>query len=495
MGSKVPWILSLDVGTSSVKAQGYTADGRAIRHLTASCSHAPFVTANGGSEFAPQALTQRCIHVLQQVLTQRGRLPLPEAVAISVFWHSLVGVNSFGEAITPVYTWADTRSAHHVKLLVERISASQLHQETGCFAHTSYLPARLLWLHDTCPDIVAQVRYWLSFADYLYLQLFGEAVTSHSMASGSGLYHQAQQQWSAKLCAVARINIRQLPQILADGVSLRGLRPPYARQLPQLAATPWFPAYGDGACSNVGSGCAMPQKIALMIGTSGAMRSIRTDPEYTPQNGLWCYRLDQTRYITGGALSNGGNALNWCKQTFRLPDPHQLQEQLSQLQPCRHGLDVLPFLAGERATGWAAHAQAAIQGLGLHTTPIQIYQAFMEAVCLRFKAIYKQFELQTTATAVVATGGALLHSPVWMQMMADVLEIPVIASEERQASCRGAALLAAERLGLINHIGEAAELYGKSYLPRPQVSIVYQEAFARQIALYGKLIGPSPDLA
>jgi gluconokinase len=489
-----PWIISLDVGTSSVRAQGYTAYGEPIKDVVSSDHHTPYVSADGGSEFAPHELTHRCVQVLQLALAQSDNYPPPSAVAVSTFWHSLVGVNSVGDAITPVYTWADARSAHYVGLLLERITATALHQETGSFAHSSYLPTRILWLHDAYPNLTKQVHHWLSFADYLYLQLFGELVTSHSMASGSGLYDQTRGQWSTNMCNITQITPRQLPLILDNGVSLRGLRPAFAQQLPQLAMTPWFPAYGDGACSNVGCGCATPERVALMVGTSGAMRSVQIHPESAPPNGLWRYRLDQNRYVTGGALSNGGNALNWCQQTFRLPDHPQLLEQLAQLPANQHGLDVLPFLAGERATGWATHAKAAMQGLGLHTKPIQVYQAFMEAICLRFKAIYKQLEPYATINSIIATGGALLNSPVWIQMMADVLEVPIIASDEPQASCRGAALFVAEQLGLINHISDVPAVDGRSYRPRPQVSAIYQKAYARQIALYGKLLGPSPDV-
>src|SRR5205807_5529869 len=127
------------------------------------------------------------------------------------------------------------------------------------------------------------------------------------------------------------------------------------------------------------------------------------------------------------------------------------EHELAALEPDSHGLSVLPLWGGERSPGWADNARGAIVGLRLHTRPVEILRACLEAVALRFGELDRiLLEAMPSGREVVATGGALLHSPTWLQIMADVLGRPVLASAEPEASSRGASLLALETLGLLD---------------------------------------------
>src|SRR5262249_19255407 len=152
----------------------------------------------------------------------------------------------------------------------------------------------------------------------------------------------------------------------------------------------------------------------------------------------------------GGALNDGGNLFEWLKSTLRLPPLRAVDDEVAALQPDAHGLTVLPFWGGERSTGWANDARGSIVGLRFHTTPVEILRACMEAIALRLGEIDQLLlQVHPGGREVVATGGALLRSPAWMQMLADVLGRPVSASLEPEASSRGASLLALETLGLL----------------------------------------------
>src|SRR5207249_4659113 len=96
-----------------------------------------------------------------------------------------------------------------------------------------------------------------------------------------------------------------------------------AGRLPALTQVPWIPAVGDGACSNLGSGCLGPEKAALMVGTSGALRVVSADAHPVPPEGLWCYRVDARRALVGGALSNGGNRFALIAERLELGDKTQ----------------------------------------------------------------------------------------------------------------------------------------------------------------------------
>ena len=221
-----------------------------------------------------------------------------------------------------------------------------------------------------------------------------------------------------------------------------------------------------------------------MVGTSGAMRVAWKGEYQPPPAGLWCYRIDGMRPVQGGALSNGGNLVEWMRSTLLLPPAEELELELSQLPPDGHGLTLLPFLAGQRSPRWNPHRRGTIHGLRLATRPIQILQAGLEAVAFRFRLIHDLLAARFPAAhEIVATGGGLLRSPAWIQIMADVLGHPVVVSGVTEASCRGAALLALESLGILGSLQNAQKHFGLHYAPRPEAQKTYESALQRHLDL------------
>ena len=311
----------------------------------------------------------------------------------------------------------------------------------------------------------------MSFGEYLGLRLFGEHRTSVSMASGTGLFDQWACRWDPAILDTLEVSPDQLGPIVDLDRPFRGLRPEFAGRWPALARVPWLPALGDGACSNVGAGCTTPEKAALMVGTSGAMRICLPAESVTIPQGLWCYRVDRRRLLLGGSLSNGGSLYAWLTETLRLPPAEEVERELRAMPPDAHGLTVLPFLAGERSVGWVASARAAVVGLSLATRPMDVLRAGLESVAYRFALIHAELREACPAfREVIATGGALLASPAWTAMMADVLGVPLTPSTEAEGSSRGAALLASEALGLIPSLDAVAAGPGADDPARPRAA-------------------------
>jgi len=214
-----------------------------------------------------------------------------------------------------------------------------------------------------------------------------------------------------------------------------------------------------------------------MVGTSGAMRILYETERPQPQPGLFLYRVDERRVIEGGAVSDGGNLRAWLKETLA-----ETGKTIAGRDPDDHGLTFLPFLGGERSTGWDPDATGAITGLTFDTTPLDIRQAALEGVALRFSVIA---DLLPEVGEVVATGAALLADPGWIQVMADALARPVTVSKVPEASLRGAAVATLERLGC--EVGEAP--LGEVFHPREERAEAYRSAGERQQRLYEELHG------
>ena len=432
-------VLALDVGSSSTRAGAYDERGR----QAAEPARRSYASRHG------QLDAGALLDAVEAVLAEAGDA---DARGISCFWHSLLLLDEHERPLTPVLLWQDRRAAPQAEALAERLDARDVQARTGCTFHPSFWPAKLAWLREE--GVLRKARRAVSFADYLFLRLTGELRTSLSSASGSGLVNLRARAWDAELLDELGVDEALLPPI-SDG---------------PVGTT--YPPLGDGACSNLGAGCVTPDRAALNIGTSGALRVVRAgEPE--PQPGLFSYFLDERRVVEGGAVSDGGNLYAWAQRTLQL-------ESVEPREPDGHGLTFLPLLGGERSLGWNPRASGAVVGLTFDTDASDLLQAGFEGVAYRIAEIAERLP---ALREVVATGHALLQSEWWMQLFADALGRPVVASEAAEGSARGAACYVLERLGLEP---DPAPL-GRRHEPDPERGKVYAAARERQRELYRRL--------
>jgi gluconokinase len=492
--AQAPIVLALDIGTSSVRAALYDAAGREIAGAESRVSRTLTATAGGGSEIDAEAAFSQVVQAIDDLMGKEGagRFEIV-ATGVSCLWHILVGIDRDGRAVTPVYGWADTRAAEQADRLRQREDANEVYLRTGARFHPSYWPAKLLWLRERLPNSVFQSARWLSFSDYLFLRLCGRLSTSVSMASGTGLLDRFACRWDQPLLQSLELSVDALPPINDEGESFYTLSLEYGERWPALKSTRWVEAIGDGAANNVGAGCVNRDSLALMIGTSGAMRlMIEGAPPEELKAGLWCYRLDRGRPIVGGALSDGGGLFAWMVNNLRTGgDAMALEHELATLAPDGHGLTLMPFWAGERSTGWHDNARGAILGLTLHTRPVEIVRAAMESVAYRFAMIFEALQQVAPRAEVVASGGALTASHVWTQILADVFGRPLTLTIAHEASSRGAALFALEAVGAIRSIDSALQGEGMVFNPNMENHDRYRAALSRQQALYETLVADS----
>ena len=477
-----PLVLVLDAGSSSLRGSVYDALARPVQGWEARDAHRLHATPGHGVEEYADEVTERIARVIDRVLACMGtRSGEVGAVGMASYASSLVGVDEAGVPLTPLYPYADTRPAAEVRELRAHLDELAVHQRTGCRLHTSYLPARLLWLSRTAPDAYRRARRWMSLPEYLFARFLGVRQCSYSIASWTGLLNRATPAWDAEWLETLGLDPASLSPV--SDAPLTGLTGEFTSRWPALAEVPWFPGYADGATSNIGSGCTTPDAAALSIGTSGAMRLVTESPPETLSSALWSYRVDRSRALVGGALNEGGGVIAWARDVFRLPDIDAAEERIAAAAPDGHGLTVLPFLTGERSPGWNPDIRAAVAGIGLQTGPVEVLQALMESVAYRFGLIWRELkEVSPGAERLVASGGGAVQSPVWLQMLADVLGRPVSLSAEHEATSRGVAVLVLEALGAGAAIPPAET--ARTFHPDAARHARYAAAMERQQALY-----------
>jgi gluconokinase len=488
--AEAPLILTLDIGSSSTRAALYDRLARRVAGAEAAAPNA-FVTGSEGLvEADPITLLATAAECIDAVLAQAGALAQQiAAVAVDNFVSNILPVDAAGEPLAPLVTYADTRNAEDADALRRDLDERAVHDRTGCLLRTSYWPPRLAWFRRTQPELWRRVARWLTLGELLELHWLGRCRVSLSVASWSGLLDRRTLVWDDELLDLLGVGGDQLSPLVDIDAPLTGLLEPFASRWPALRDIPWLPAVGDGAAANIGSGCTGHQRMALTLGTTGALRVVQTTVAELPP-GLWCYRVDRRQALLGGATSEGGNVYAWMQETLRLGDPAALEAALAAIPPDGHGLTVLPFLAGERSPDWAGNVQATIHGLTLSTTPAAILRAGMEAVAYRFALIEQRLCGRPACDhRLIASGGALPRSPVWSQIFADVLGRPVVLSAEPEATSRGVALLALHVLGHLPDLAGLPAADGAIYTPDPARHALYRAALARQRDLYARVIG------
>ena len=484
-------ILAIDIGTSSVRAALYDSRGDVLPETMVKNERQLKTTEDGGAEIDAREAFAQIEKAIDDVLAKskniKGEI---EYVAASSFWHSLVGVDAKGEPTTKVFGWADTRSRNYVEVLRKKFDESPVHNRTGARFHSSFWTAKLLWLKKEFADVFKKTDRWLSFSDYAALEFFGEAATSVSMASATGIFDIRLNDWDAELIKFLKIKKQNLPAIVAADSQTFQLNQKYKKRWERLKNAEFFLAIGDGAANNIGAGCVTRDKAALMIGTSGAMRvAFAGKPPKQIPEGLWCYRIDRERLIMGGALSDGGGLYRWLKDTLKINDIDDIVEaEIQKRAPDAHGLTFLPFLAGERSTGYYEDAHGAILGLKSATDTIDIVQAALESVAYRFAEIYDQLNDVARIKEIIASGGALRESPVWTQIISDVVAQNMSLPDVREASSRGAVLLALENLGKIESIEKQQTPKGREFKFDKKRNSIYRKARNRHEKFYKLLI-------
>ncbi len=479
-------ILGLDIGSSSVRGALFDSS-RVLAKTLVRNERRMIATRDGGVEINADRAFRQVVSTIDDVLENSAKIKGEIVAAAScTFWHSLMGIDAKGKPTTPVYGWADNRSRTFVDVLRKSLDETETHNRAGAHFHSSFWPSKLLWLRKTEPKIWSKTAKWISLGDYVSLKLFGRLMTGVSIASGTGIFDLRKCEWDTELLKYLKLGPTQLPEISPTGLFETELLVKWQKRWPRLADAAWTLPIADGAANNIGSGCVDETKAALMIGTSGAMRVIyKGDPPKKIPSGLWCYRVDRERVIVGGALSDGGGLYDWLKRNLLMEmSDAAIGKEMGRRGADAHGLTFLPFLAGERSTGYNEFATGSIHGLTMAHDAIDILQAAMEAVAFRFADIFDQLRTIFPDLTIVASGGALNASPVWKQIIADIFGRDIELSATSEASLHGAVLLALESTGKIVLTDEISAAKQKQISFHPECHSIYKAAKKRHRKYY-----------
>lgn len=407
---------------------------------------------------------------------------------MDTFASSLIALDVSGQALTPCITYADTRSAPELQRLLRKIDLEEFHQLTGTRMHTSYTPARLLWLASEHPEIVAKTAHYLSLGEYVYSRLAGIVGVATSTAAWSGMLDRKTRNLDHSLLDICGVSAGQFGPVLDPDEPIWDVSEAVAKRWPALRGAAWFPAIPDGYASNLGAGATGPGEIAMSAATSGAMRTIVPGIPQELPTGLWSYTVSRHESIVGGALNDVGRVTLWLEATLAAIPIEQVNAILRQ-PPAESTPLVLPFLTGERSTGWAGNARGAITGLGSSCNADCLWRAFMEGVALSYVRVFEQLrQINPSAQQIVASGGVISRYPGFMDLVGQATGFPIRQVDANRVTMRGAAVLA---LSVLQPNLPVAQLpLGDVVYPDLDQRPYYQARLEEFEETYQKLINP-----
>jgi gluconokinase len=490
MGGEV--VLGVDIGTTATKV--VAVDGSGTARGAAETGYPLEEPQPGQAVQQPQAILDAVVRTVGEAAAtaREGGLRVT-ALCFSSAMHSLLALDGAGRPLTPSITWADERASDQAERLRATPEGRALQQRTGTPVHPMSPLVKLLWFREHAPEVVAAARWWVGIKEYVVAQLTGELLVDHSVASGTGLLRLATLDWDAQALALCGLDASRLPTPVPTTTVLGPLGAAAARRLGLGAGVPLVLGAGDGPLANLGIGAVRPGVAACSIGTSGAMRVAVERPTVDEDGRLFCYALTGGRWVTGGAINNGGVVLRWAQEALAPELGRGAEEALLEIAARApagsHGLLMLPYLFGERAPHWSALARGAYVGLTHQHRREHLVRAALEGVCLQMAVVLDTVRAAGNLVREVRATGGFARSPLWRQLLTDVLGVDVRFPVGTEGSSRGAALLGLVALGRIESLDVAGDGVPVEEERRPDTgaAAVYAELRPVFDALYGAL--------
>jgi xylulokinase len=462
----VNYLVGIDIGTSATKAVRCDVSGRVVASaLAAYPSSRP---RPGWSEQDPRDWWSAAASAVRQVI--EGVNPSAVAgVGLSGQMHGLVLLSKRvvasgghdGEPLRPAILWNDQRTGEQCRRIEEAVGGrARLVELVGNAALPGFTLPKLLWVREHEPDIARKAAALLLPKDYVRFRLTGEIRTDVGDASGLLLLDVDRRAWSRDALRTFDVDSALLPP-LAESACVAGRVTEWAAAQTGLAVgTPVVAGSGDNQAGAIGAGVVRPGMVLLTLGTSGVVYAHADRPQKdladpaahgrvhtmcaadgdARGSGAWC--------VTGCMLSAAGS-LQWCRDAL-FPDAtfEQLMHEASTIQPGSGGLVFLPYLTGERCPYPDPLARGGWIGLTARHTRGHLVRAVLEGVAFSLCQIVDLFRAMGIDAATARIGGGGGRSPLWRQMLADLLRIPMATTATEDGPAFGAALLAGVGAGI-----------------------------------------------
>lgn len=449
-------MIGLDLGTTNCKAVLLDADGR-VKAVASDGYKLQFPHPHA-AELDVRHVWEAVKQVLRKVAAS-APVP-PGGICLSGAMHSLFPIlDDDGTPISNAMTWADARATAVYRSLVADTDTHALYRRTGCPVHSTYHLQRLQWWRRFEPEQMKQAYLWVGIKDWIIHALTGVWATDLSLASTTGLLNLQSLTWDTGVLQLAGIQANHLPPLVSPTTLVGRLTADAAKAIGLPPGLPVIAGGSDGAMACLGTGIAAPGQMVITVGTSGAVRKVVKEPWFDPGERTFCYLLtdrfarplaegggESPLWFIGGAINNGGLTLQWVREKL-YPDVageagyEQLAQDAASVPPGAEGVFLLPYFAGERSPHWAPKDKGILYGLGMAHNRAHFARAALEGVANCLADVWDAMYGSDTTSEIVRLTGGITHTPLWVQILADMLGVPLMALNVADTSATGAGLL------------------------------------------------------
>jgi len=364
-------------------------------------------------------------------------------------------------------------------------------QITGNDALTGFTAPKILWVKNQEPEIFTKVKHCLLPKDYVRFKLTGQYATDKAGGAGTLLFNINQRDWSTEVLETLGIDPAWLPPTF-EGTAITGTITSAVAQLTGLKpGTPVVGGGGDQAAGAVGIGAVVDGVVSLSLGTSGVVFASADQPIIEPQGRLhaFCHAVPGKWHLMGVMLSAAGS-LRWYRDTMAPGlDFDELLAPVTGIPQGSEGLLFLPYLTGERTPYPDPLARGAFVGLTVRHSQPHLTRAVLEGVAFGLRdsfELMKNAGLADVEQVRISGGGA--KSPIWRQILADVLDVELVTVNTTEGAAYGAAVLAGVGAGTWPDVPSACDqLLQITGSTSPQRTNVYQQLYPYYQGLYTAL--------
>ena len=465
-----PYLLGIDFGTGGARVGIFDREGtpvvfRAVEWETR-------YPRSGWAEQDPDEWWTALVGASKGAMEGSGLSP-DEIAGISVDTTSstVVAVDARDRHLRPAIMWMDVRASDQAERVSETGDPALKYNGYGPVSAEWGLP-KALWLKEREPETYEKARHVCDCQDWLVNRLTGEWASSINIVSGKYHYDRDAGGWPESLYEAvgAPDLLEKFPDPVLDlGVVVGGLRGEVAEELGLKAGTPVAQGAMDGYSGAIGLGMTEPGKTALITGSSHAVFGQLAAPIHG--RGFWGAYTDAVipgQYTIEAGQASTGSVVAWFKNQFarkaneeaekRGEDPYAILNEMAENIPVgSDGLVVIDYFQGNRTPHTDPLVRGMMWGLSLGHTEAHVFRAIIEGICYGTEHIFRTMRGHDFEPRSSVVSGGPTKSKLWMQMHADVSNVPISLTRVSEGPVLGSAMMAAVGAGIYPDLQTAAE--------------------------------------
>ena len=433
-------VAGVDLGTQSMKVVLYDYENKEITE-SGSCPM-ELISKDDGTREQTAEMYEKGLDVCFSKLSEKGRASI-QAVGVSGQQHGFVPLGQDGKALYNVKLWNDTSTAEECRLLTEALGGKEkVAAAVQNFMLPGFTAPKIFWLKRHMPEAFAKLKYIMLPHDYLNFVFTKNYVMESGDASGTALFDSVNRRWSKAVCdAVDPSLLEKLPKIIGDSEPAGSVTQEAAGRFGIPAGIPVSAGGGDNMMSAIGTGCVKGGTLTMSMGTSGTLYGFSDKSVADPENGISGFASSTNGYLPLLCTMNCTVASEEIRALFNL-DVKEFDGEAQKAKPGSDGVFVLPFFNGERTPN-LPHGRASITGLTVaNSNRANIARAALESAVFSMRGGLEAFRKRGFTPKELRLTGGGAKSPVWRQIVADILNLPVKVPTSSEAAAFGAALQA-----------------------------------------------------